>query len=556
MNNPELSKSNQRWNSILSTLLAGALTMLLPGVAGAQSKKASAPPPRATPAARPAIPSAGAGPRQGAPATTPRPGGLSFPATRPGTAPGTRPSQPMPGVRPGTTPGPGNPGPGITPGPGTRPGSNPGAGPRTMPGTQPRPDSRIEPGHMPGGNNGVGNRANQPRIAGPAAHPGPGGVFHGPGNMEGKVDPHNGRVKMVSRTETDGSRTVVHNSPTGVRRIENVSHDSFGHSVRTVGDGHRGFRERELLRRPGYRERTYYDHGHAYAYVYHDRTYGRYGAYPVYVPGYYYRPRFYAYFGSPWASAVSFSWGGYPGYGYYGGYFAPPAVYASPNAWMADYIISQNLQATYAAQQDAISDEQASGDPGEVEAQNATPQAIPQDVRDAYTAQVKVVVQQTATEASGAAPPDAAPGALSPDFRVFQTYADVEVQVGGQECALTGGDFVRREEDVPDTSKTVAVTVVTIAKPTSSHCAMNARIRIPVDTLQDWYNSFIESQQAGYEALAANQGKNGFPPMSDTAKVENSAGQATPDDAGVVANAIQQQGVTANGLQAEASGKQ
>jgi hypothetical protein len=374
--------------------------------------------------------------------------------------------------------------------------------------------------------------------------------------MEGRVDPKSGRVRMVSRTEADGSRTVVHNSPNGVRRIENISHDSSGHAIRTVGDGHRGFRERELVRRPGYRERTYYDHGRAFAYVYHDRTYGRYGAYPVYVPAYYYHPGFYGYFGSPWASPVAFSWGGYAGYGFYSGYFAPPAVYVSPDAWMADYIISQNLQANYAAQQDASSDAQAAGDPGQVEAQSATPQPIPQDVRDAYVAQVKAAVQEAATQAAGQTPAEATPGALSPDFRVFQTYSDVEVQAGGQDCALTGGDFVRREEDTPDGAKTVAVTVVTIAKPTASHCAANARIRIPVDTLQDWYNSFMESQQAGYEALASNQGKNGFPPMGDTAKVVNPAGQATPDDAGVVGNAIQQQAATATSLQAEAAGKE
>ena len=360
---------------------------------------------------------------------------------------------------------------------------------------------------------------------------------------------------MVAKTEPDGSRTVVHNSPTGVRRIENVTRDSYGHQVRTVGDGHRGYRERDMLRRPGYHERTYFDHGRSYAYVYHDRAYGRFGAYPVYVPVYYYHPRFYAYFGSPWAP-VAFSWGAYPGYGYYRGYFAPPAVYVSPDAWMADYIISQNLQANYAAQQDAASDAQAAGDPGQVEAQSATPQPIPQDVRDAYANQVKAAVQEAATEAAGQTTTDAAPGALSPDFRVFQSYSDVEVQVGGQECASTGGDFIRREEDMPDGSKMVAVTVVTIAKPTASHCAANARIRIPVDTLQDWYNSFMQSQQSGYEALAANQGKNGFPPMGDTAKVTNPAGQATPDDAGAVGNAIQQQGTTASSLQAEAGGKE
>ncbi len=503
MRNQEIKPTGTRF--VLALTIAATL-LLNAGSGHAQNKKSPPPPPK------PVVPA-----RQPQPRTVPAP------VTRPAT-PTTRTPTPAPNSR--TTPVPSK-------GPVARP----------VPNNLPKPS-------------GGGTVRPTPHVPGPAAHPGPGGTFHGANGIEGKVDPKSHRVKMVSKTEPDGSRTVVHNSPTGVRHIENVSRDSYGHSIRTVSDGHRGYRERELVRRPGYRERTYYDHGHAYAVVYHDRVYGRYGAYPVFVPVYYYHPAFYAYFGSPWGTPVAFGWGGYPGYAYYGAYFAPPPSYASPDAWMADYIISQNLQANYAAQQDASADAQAAGDQGQVEAQTAAPQPIPQDVRDAYVAQVKAAVQEAATEAAGQTPTDTVPGALSPDFRVFQSYSDVEAQMGGQECSLTGGDFIRREEDTPDGSKTVAVTVVTIAKPTASHCPANARVRLSVETLQDWYNSFAQSQQAGYEALAANQGKNGFPPVPDTGRVTNPAGQATPDDAGVLATAIQQQGTNATTLQAEATGNE
>jgi hypothetical protein len=145
---------------------------------------------------------------------------------------------------------------------------------------------------------------------------------------------------------------------------------------------------------------------------------------------------------------------------------------------------------------------------------------------------------------------------LSAEFRVFQSYTDVEaIGPNGQECALTGGDFVRREEDVPDSaSKTVAVKVITVAKPTATHCAANALVRLSVDTLQDWYNSFVAAQQAGFDAMAANQGKNGFPPVQDVAKVSNPAGQGVPDDPNTVARAIQDQQTDGSALQASVAG--
>ena len=377
-----------------------------------------------------------------------------------------------------------------------------------------------------------------------------------PDGTQAHLNPNTGRVTSVHKVEADGSVTSIHNSPAGVRRVEHVSKDPYGHPVRTVGDGHRGFRERELLRRPGYRQRTYYDHGHAYVRVYHDRVYGVYGAYPVYVPAYYYHPGFYAYFGAPWGAPVAFGWGVYPGYDYYGGYFAPAPYYSSPDAWMADYIISQNLQAAYAAQQDAQADAAAAGGAApDAEAQTAAPAPIPADVRAAYVQQVQASVQAAQAQAAGQPVADTVPGALSAKFRVFQSYSDVEAtDVNGQECALTGGDFVRREEDVPDSTKTVAVTVVTVAKPTASHCLANSQVRLAVDTLQDWYNSFVESQQAGFDAMAAQQGKNGFPAATDTAKVTNAEGQATPDDPNALASAIQDQQSGAAAIQADATG--
>ena len=38
---------------------------------------------------------------------------------------------------------------------------------------------------------------------------------------------------------------------------------------------------------------------------------------------------------------------GRPWYGYYGGYFTPYPVYASPSLWLTDYLIAATLEAAY-----------------------------------------------------------------------------------------------------------------------------------------------------------------------------------------------------------------
>jgi hypothetical protein len=72
--------------------------------------------------------------------------------------------------------------------------------------------------------------------------------------------------------------------------------------------------------------------------------------------------------------------------------------------------------------------------------------------------------------------------------------------------------------------------------------------------LQDWYNSYSEQQAAGMEAMNAAAGKNGIPAAPNAGKVANPAGQGTPDDSGVLASAMQQQGTDVSGMQAQVNG--
>jgi hypothetical protein len=117
--------------------------------------------------------------------------------------------------------------------------------------------------------------------------------------------------------------------------------------------------------RAGYVQRPYMYHGHEFArrtYYYNGWAYDRYyrgysyhGVYMhVYAPFRYYPVAFYGWAYNPWFTPVVYPWGwaGNPWFGYYGFYFTPYPVYASPALWLTDYLLAANLTAAYAAQQE------------------------------------------------------------------------------------------------------------------------------------------------------------------------------------------------------------
>ena len=100
--------------------------------------------------------------------------------------------------------------------------------------------------------------------------------------------------------------------------------------------------------------RSYYYGGRRWAGVYRGYYWGGH-PYWGYVPGYYWGGGFYGWAYNPWAAPVAWGWGwgGAPWYGYYGYYFAPYPVYASPAFWITDFLLAENLRAAYDAQQAA-----------------------------------------------------------------------------------------------------------------------------------------------------------------------------------------------------------
>jgi hypothetical protein len=331
------------------------------------------------------------------------------------------------------------------------------------------------------------------------------------------------------RTRPGGRVSDVHDA----RRGMDIHHGLDGSrrvSVERPGHG-RVMYERG---RPGYVQRGYGYHGHDFArrsYYYHGRAYDRYyhgyyyrGAYVhVYAPAYYYGPGFYGWAYNPWAVPIAYGWGwgGNPWYGFYGGYFAPYPVYPSAAFWLTDYIISQDLQAAYAARKEA--ELQAAGDPAA-----GGPPALTPEMKQMIADEVKnQLALENAEAAQNAQKQDIDPGSsgiarLLSDGKVHAFVVggslDVTQADSGQECALSDGDALALK--TPPAADATTANVVVLASKGASECRANTVVSVAVSDLQDMQNHLRETIDTGLQELQAKQGKGGLPqaPASAQAK--------------------------------------
>jgi hypothetical protein len=360
----------------------------------------------------------------------------------------------------------------------------------------------------------------------------------------------------VSSIHTAKGATISRNAHGG-RTITSEHVNAKGEHIRTVSTGRgRGYVDHRYVRGGHYySSRTYYHGGRYYAYGYRGYNYGGYCCYYGYVSPYYYNPGFYGWAYNPWAAPVAYSWGwgGAPWYGYYGYYFNPYPVYASAALWMTDYVISQNLQAAYAAQAqaqanaNAAANAQAMGDyAGGGQAENAgggdsggpalTPevkQAIADEVRaqlEAEKAAAGTPQQPAAAATSGgaaSAQQEEVPAALDPQHRTFIVATVLTEQApDGSDCSLSPGDVVTRIEDTPDGNKNVKVLVSSSQK---GDCSSGSQVAMAVDDLQEMHNHFRETLDQGLKTLAEKQGKDGIPAGPVAGGHKNPDGQATAD---------------------------
>lgn len=331
------------------------------------------------------------------------------------------------------------------------------------------------------------------------------------------------------RTRPGGKVSDVHDA----RRGMDV-HNNMGGGRRVSVQRHDGSRMVSERGRRGYVERGYHYHGHDFgrrAYYYHGHEYNRYYrgygyrglSLSIYAPGFYFAPGFYGWAYNPWAAPIAFGWGwaGNPWYGHFGYYFQPYPVYASAAFWLTDYIISQDLQAAYAANQAAGEE---AGDPSG--AGGGQPVLTP-DVKALIAEEVKNQLALENSEAAQTAQQqDVDPGSsgiarLLSDGRphVFVAGGNLDVtDTAGQECVVSDGDTLQLR-DAPPSDATTADLVVLSSKG-KPECQISLTVQVQLTDLQEMQNHMRETIDQGLQDLQDKQGKDGLPAAPPSARAK------------------------------------
>jgi YD repeat-containing protein len=356
----------------------------------------------------------------------------------------------------------------------------------------------------------------------------------------GKLD-QRGRLSSVKFKSSKGYNTTVNHGAHGARTISSEHVDARGEHVRIVNNGpHNGHVDHTFTRNGRtYMRETRVINGHVSTYVYARYNY-RGGFYYNYVPAYYYGAGFYSWAYNPWAPVSwAWGWGAAPWYGYYGYYFAPYPIYASPAFWLTDYLIAANLQAAYDASAGSNPDPDPAPDNTNTgtlspETKQAIADAVKAQLeadRDAASSQQGQGGASDSSSSSDAAAPQQGdgpvPAALDPKQTIFIVSASLsESTADGTDCSLTQGDVLSRLDDTPDAKQNVLVRVTSSQQ---ADCSAGSKLMVAVQDLQDMHNDFQAKVNDGLQKLADSQGKNGIPKSPDPARRDNPSGTAQPD---------------------------
>jgi hypothetical protein len=329
----------------------------------------------------------------------------------------------------------------------------------------------------------------RPRPGETTTHTPNGGITRGPRGDVREVHVRD----MVIHHGPGGSRTIVRERPGHVMLVSNRR--GYGYIQRPYA-----------YRGATFVQRTYYVNGVSYRRFYRPYTIG---GVPmnVYAPGMYYGPGFYGWAYAPWGAPVAYSWGwaGSPWYGYYGGYFTPYPVYASPSLWLTDYTLAQTLQADYQERAAELANAQATSAP-------LTP-GVKQQVADEVSRQITLEYNEAG---AGAQPPpdpnSSGIGRMLSDntAHVFLVSTDLSVQSNAGECSITEGDVLRLSPGAHPDSSTASL-IVLASK--GQDCQRGATVVLGVADLQDMQNHMRETIDQGLAELQKGQGQNGLPAL-------------------------------------------
>jgi len=351
--------------------------------------------------------------------------------------------------------------------------------------------------------------------------------FRNPATHQTVVTGADGKIQRIEAPcgLAGTNKMVINHGPSGGRVVETGTP-----GARVVSYGpHQGFVERRL--RPGYMSRTYVRGGHPYAHVYREYRYNKL-AYYRYMRDVYYSRRFYAWAVTPWGVPVRYAWSGLanpaPWFGFYSGYFTPYSDYASPDLWLTDYLLTENLRLAYENEQAA----DAGQNPPPPSTGEPTAAGLSPDVKAQIANEVRQQLKAESADAAApassrpqAAPGETKPAALDPRESHFVVSSNLAVVTAdGQECQLTPGDVIFRVDDTPDNNNKVLVKVVSSKQ---NDCSVGAKPMLAVADLQEMHNSFQEQLDSGLKVLAQNQAK-GLPNGPDAGPRQVAEGTADP----------------------------
>ena len=364
-----------------------------------------------------------------------------------------------------------------------------------------------------------------------------------------------GRSPMGSQQHVLKSGSAVQIRPNGrlsdlhdARRGMEIHHGLNGSRAVIVQrpDHSRVFAERG---RPGFVERSYRFHDHDFArrtYYYHGRVYDHYYRpysyhgvmVNVYAPVRYYPIGFYGWAYNPWyrPAVYSWGWGQAPWYGYYGGYFAPYQSYPDASYWLTDYMVANDLQAQYQANQEAQTVSAPVQQGSEPVLTPEVKQMISAEVRSQLTLEYNEAQQNAQNQEPD--PNSSGIGRLLSDGKshVFVAAGPMDlVDSSGTECSLTAGDVLGLNA-APDPAAEAADVVVLSSKG-NQECQKSAVVTVQLSDLQDMQNHMRETIDQGLEELQQNAGKNGLPAVPPSAQqqattVEFARLAPSPDPAG------------------------
>jgi hypothetical protein len=328
---------------------------------------------------------------------------------------------------------------------------------------------------------------------------------------------------MVRRVELPNGGHVYH-PPAGPRRVEMVR--PGGRVVVATAPGH-GYVQRPIVvNNVTIVKRTYIYGGRPAAVIYRPRIYNGVNLY-VYTPVRYYRPAFYVYAYRPWPRPIPYAWGWSvsPWYGYYGGYFRPYPVYASPSLWLTDYLLAATLENAYQERMAANS----------MPANNYAPsggQSVPlsPEVKDQIAEEVRRQIDMEKSEQMAGGGNGQANTVLSDNVpHVFVANASYAYNSNSGECSITEGDVLQMNGAPP---LNVGTANLMVLASRGQDCPKGATVQVPLQDIQEWNNAMRATIDRGLGDLQAKQGQEGIPvpPAGSTGTIDTQwASQAHPD---------------------------